>query len=180
VIAGFCSFRVLDHQRRILHQSSLPYLSEDRDSTSYHHAMFILFVVEHPFCTNHVLLGAFHQRPDFIPSEVVQLILNGHHPVRITHSFFYLKRFQRENKQVMFIEICQSRMRCYPSLDAPDDVVHKMITLYALVHSWVRCLNLLLHWIIILFIVVLIKGFFTSISEFLEIYPESLEPTEFS
>jgi hypothetical protein len=38
VIAGFCSFRALDHQRRVLHQSSLPYLSEDRDSTSYQHA----------------------------------------------------------------------------------------------------------------------------------------------
>jgi hypothetical protein len=36
VIAGFCSFRALDHQHRVLHQSSLPYLSEDRDSTSYH------------------------------------------------------------------------------------------------------------------------------------------------
>jgi hypothetical protein len=35
VIAGFCSFGALDHQRRVLHQSSLPYLSEDRDSTSY-------------------------------------------------------------------------------------------------------------------------------------------------
>jgi hypothetical protein len=35
VIAGFCSFGALDHQRRVLHQSSLPYLSEDRESTSY-------------------------------------------------------------------------------------------------------------------------------------------------
>jgi hypothetical protein len=35
VIAGFCLFGVLDHQRRVLHQSSLPYLSEDQDSTSY-------------------------------------------------------------------------------------------------------------------------------------------------
>jgi hypothetical protein len=35
VIAGFCSFGALDHQRRVLHESSLPYLSEDRDSTSY-------------------------------------------------------------------------------------------------------------------------------------------------
>jgi hypothetical protein len=35
VIAGFCSFGAFDHQCRVLHQSSLPYLSEDRDSTSY-------------------------------------------------------------------------------------------------------------------------------------------------
>jgi hypothetical protein len=35
VIVGFCSFGALDHQRWVLHQSSLSYLSEDRDSTSY-------------------------------------------------------------------------------------------------------------------------------------------------
>jgi hypothetical protein len=35
VIAGFCSFGALDHQRQVLHQSCLPYFSEDRDSTSY-------------------------------------------------------------------------------------------------------------------------------------------------
>jgi hypothetical protein len=35
VIAGFCLFGALDHQRQVLPQSSLPYLSEDRDSTSY-------------------------------------------------------------------------------------------------------------------------------------------------
>jgi hypothetical protein len=35
VITGFCSFGALDHQRQVLHQSSLPYLSEDRDSASY-------------------------------------------------------------------------------------------------------------------------------------------------
>jgi hypothetical protein len=28
-------FGALDHQRRVLHQSSLPYLSEDRDTFSY-------------------------------------------------------------------------------------------------------------------------------------------------
>jgi hypothetical protein len=36
VIVRFCSFGALDHQRRVLHRSSLLYLSEDRDSTSYH------------------------------------------------------------------------------------------------------------------------------------------------
>jgi hypothetical protein len=35
VIVGFYSFGSLDHQHRVLHQSSLPYLSEDRESTSY-------------------------------------------------------------------------------------------------------------------------------------------------
>jgi hypothetical protein len=37
VIARFCSFGALDHQRRVFHQSSLPYLSENRDSSSYHY-----------------------------------------------------------------------------------------------------------------------------------------------
>jgi hypothetical protein len=35
VIARFCSFGLLDHQRRVFSQSNLPYLSEDRDSSSY-------------------------------------------------------------------------------------------------------------------------------------------------
>jgi hypothetical protein len=35
VIMKFRLFGALVHQRRVLHQSSLPYLSEDRDSSSY-------------------------------------------------------------------------------------------------------------------------------------------------
>jgi hypothetical protein len=58
--AGFCSFGALDHQCQVLHQSSLPYLSEDRDSTSYqvvsvirlpvryYHVPFRLIFVPHP------------------------------------------------------------------------------------------------------------------------------------
>jgi hypothetical protein len=46
VIAGFCLFGALDHQRRVLHQSSLPYLSEDRDSTFYQ--VVSVIVVEPP------------------------------------------------------------------------------------------------------------------------------------
>jgi hypothetical protein len=37
VIARFCSFGALVHQHRVLHESSLPYLSEDWDSSSYQH-----------------------------------------------------------------------------------------------------------------------------------------------
>jgi hypothetical protein len=47
VIAGFCSFGTLDHQRRVLHQSSLPYLSEVRDSTSYQVASVIRLPVRY-------------------------------------------------------------------------------------------------------------------------------------
>jgi hypothetical protein len=59
VIAGFCSFGVLDHQRRILHQSSLPYLSEDRDSTSYQ----VVSVIELPVRYTRVPLDLFYFRP---------------------------------------------------------------------------------------------------------------------
>jgi hypothetical protein len=37
VIVGFCLFRALDHQRRVLQLSSLLYLSKNRESTSYHY-----------------------------------------------------------------------------------------------------------------------------------------------
>jgi hypothetical protein len=55
VIARFCSFEALDHQRRVLHQSSLPYLSKDRDSTSYQ----VLSVIRLPVRYTHVPLDSF-------------------------------------------------------------------------------------------------------------------------
>jgi hypothetical protein len=47
VIARFCSFGALDHQRRVLHQSSLAYLSEDRESSSYQVVSVIRLLVRH-------------------------------------------------------------------------------------------------------------------------------------
>jgi hypothetical protein len=55
VLARFCSFGALDHQRRLLHQSSLPYLSEDQDSTSYQ----VLSVIRLPIRYTHVPLDLF-------------------------------------------------------------------------------------------------------------------------
>jgi hypothetical protein len=43
--------------------------------------MLILFVVEHPFSTNNILLWSFNQRPYFISFEVIQFFLHGHHPI---------------------------------------------------------------------------------------------------
>jgi hypothetical protein len=59
VIAGFCSFGALDHQRRVLHQSSLPFLSEDQDSTSYQ----VVSVIRLPMRYTHVPLDLFCFRP---------------------------------------------------------------------------------------------------------------------
>jgi hypothetical protein len=59
VIAGFCSFGALDHQRRVLHQSSLPYLSEDRDSTFYQ----VVSVIRLPIRYTHVPLKLFCFHP---------------------------------------------------------------------------------------------------------------------
>jgi hypothetical protein len=59
VIAGFCSFEALDHQRRVLHQSSLPYLSEDWDSSSYQ----VVSVIRLPVRYTRVPLDLFFFRP---------------------------------------------------------------------------------------------------------------------
>jgi hypothetical protein len=59
VIVGFYSFGALDHQRRVLHQSSLPYLSKDRDSTSYQ----VVSVIRLPVRYTRVPLDLFCFRP---------------------------------------------------------------------------------------------------------------------
>jgi hypothetical protein len=56
VIARFCSFGALDHQHRVLHQSSLPYLLEDRDSISYQ----VVSVIKLPMRYTHVPLDLFY------------------------------------------------------------------------------------------------------------------------
>jgi hypothetical protein len=47
------------------------------------------------------LLWTWHQAPDFISFEVVELFLHGQHPVRILQGFFYPERLNRKNKRVM-------------------------------------------------------------------------------
>jgi hypothetical protein len=59
VIARFCSFGALVHQRGVLHQSSLPYLSEDRDSSSYQ----VVSVIRLPVRYTHVPLDSFYFHP---------------------------------------------------------------------------------------------------------------------
>jgi hypothetical protein len=59
VIVRFCSFGALVHQRRVLHQSSLPYLSKDWDSSSYQ----MVSVIRLPMRYTHVPLDLFCFRP---------------------------------------------------------------------------------------------------------------------
>jgi hypothetical protein len=66
VIAGFYSFGALDHQRRVPHQSSLPYLSEDQDSTSYQVVSVIRLPVRYyfvPFRLIFVPRPKVHKKP---------------------------------------------------------------------------------------------------------------------
>jgi hypothetical protein len=46
-----------------------------------------------------------HQRPNFIPLEVVKLLLHGQYPVRIYQGLFYPERLNRRDKGVMLTKI---------------------------------------------------------------------------
>jgi hypothetical protein len=72
---------------------------------SCHHPVLVFFVVEHPLGSHSILLWAWHQAPDLISLEVVELFQHGHHPVRILQSFFYPERLNRRNKGVVFTKI---------------------------------------------------------------------------
>ena len=68
-----------------------------------HHTMLILFVAEDTLSANVVLvLRTILKNPNFIASEVVELFLYDHHPIRVLKSFFYICGFQARNKRVMF------------------------------------------------------------------------------
>jgi hypothetical protein len=64
-----------------------------------------LLVAEHPLGSHNILLWTWHQAPDFISFEVVELFLHGQHPVRIPQGLFYPERLNRRNKQVMLTKI---------------------------------------------------------------------------
>jgi hypothetical protein len=67
--------------------------------------MLVLLVAEHPFGSHNILLWMWHQAPDFISLEVVELFLHGQHPVRILQGLFYPERLNRRDKQVMLTKI---------------------------------------------------------------------------
>jgi hypothetical protein len=47
----------------------------------------------------------WHQAPEFIPLEVVELFLHVHHLIQILQGFFYPERLNRRNKGVVLTEI---------------------------------------------------------------------------
>jgi hypothetical protein len=60
--------------------------------------VLVLLVAEHPLGSHNVLLWTWHQAPDFIPFEVVELLLHGQHLIRILQGLFYPERLNRRYK----------------------------------------------------------------------------------
>src|SRR5687767_2867534 len=75
--------------------------------------------------------------PYLIPSEVVELLLHRHHPIRILKCFLYSVWLNRGNKRVMFKKMSNTRSSGYPLLNIVEDGVHGVISLNCLVDSWV-------------------------------------------
>src|SRR5688572_5762788 len=75
--------------------------------------------------------------PYLIPSEVVELLLHRHHPIRILKSFLYPVWLNRGNKRVMFTKMCNTRSSGYPLMNVAEDGVDGVISLDCLVDSWV-------------------------------------------
>jgi hypothetical protein len=70
-----------------------------------------------------------------IPSEVVELLLHRHHPIRILKCFLYPVWLNRGNKRVMFTKMSNTRSSSYPLLNIAEDGVHVVISLDCLVDS---------------------------------------------
>jgi hypothetical protein len=75
--------------------------------------------------------------PYLIPSEIVELLLHRHHPIRILKCFLYPVWLNRRNKRVMFTKMSNTISSSYPLLNITEDGVHGVISLDCLVDSWV-------------------------------------------
>src|SRR5690242_15209780 len=75
--------------------------------------------------------------PYLISSEIVELLLHRHHPIRILKCFLYPVWLNRGNKRVMFTKMCNPRSSSYPLMNVAEDGVDGVISLYCLVDSWV-------------------------------------------
>ena len=72
-----------------------------------------------------------------ISSEVVELLLHRHHPIRILECFLYPVWLNRGNKRVMFTKMSNTRSSGYPLMNIAEDGVDGVISLDCLVDSWV-------------------------------------------
>src|SRR5688572_3247386 len=89
--------------------------------------------------------------PYLVPSEVVELLLHRHHPIRILECFLYPVWLNRGNKRVMLTKMCNTRSSGYPLMNVAKDGVDGVISLDCLVDSWVwRLCNLLILLVLII------------------------------
>jgi hypothetical protein len=89
--------------------------------------------------------------PYLIPSEVVELLLHRHHPIRILKCFLYPLWLNRGNKRVMLTKMCNTRSSGYPLMNVAEDGVDGVISLDCLVDSWVwQSWNLFIFLILIM------------------------------
>src|SRR5688572_2057603 len=108
-----------------------------------------------------------------IPSEVVELLLHRHHPIRILKCFLYPVWLNRGNKRVMPTKMCNTISSGYPLMNIAEDGVDGVISLDCLVDSWVWrswffillvfiiCISpliiaIILRWLIIVFFLFII------------------------
>src|SRR6185295_1863518 len=91
---GFTKIQTFDLRKPFCHKSCF---------VAYHHPMFILLVSKDPLGADDVLVfRRSFEDPNFIAGEVVQLILHGHHPIRVLKRFLYASGFNTRNKRVIF------------------------------------------------------------------------------
>ena len=95
VTASLLEIQTCDFGITFCHKSSL---------VSCHHPVLVLLVAEHPLGSHNILLGTWHQAPNFISLEVVELFLHGQHLVRILQGFFYSEKVQWK-KRVMLTKV---------------------------------------------------------------------------
>src|SRR5690242_15589410 len=88
--------------------------------------------------------------PYLISSEVVELLLHRHHPIRILKCFLYPMWLNRGNERVMFTKMSNTRSSGYPLMNVTEDGVDGVISLDCLVDSWVWR-----PWFIILLVLII-------------------------
>ena len=102
--------------------------------------MFVLLVAEDPLGADDILVGSLHQCPYLVASEVIQLLLHSHHPIRITKCIFNPGWFQRRDKRIVLTKVSDTRTSSYPLSYVTKYVVDGMISLDGVMYPW------MVHW----------------------------------
>src|SRR5688500_18667157 len=88
--------------------------------------------------------------PYLVPSEIVELLLHRHHPIRVLKCFLYPVWLIRRNKSVMLIKMCNTRSNGYLLMNVIEDGCDGVISLDCLVVSWVWR-----SWILFIFLILI-------------------------